>query len=162
MPINTTAEGCAFTIRARYDGACLKSLTGGGGYFPNTGVLEITTQEMSNKVIEIGNIVQTGNWNSPQRGRVYSTDGISPCLNTCDGGGNEPKIVEQNNMEKIYKIRKLTPRECFRLMDVSDEDIDKIQAAEISASQQYKMAGNSIVVACLEHIFKNLFDHELR
>lgn len=68
--------------------------------------------------------------------------------------------VEQCNekdMEKIYKIRKLTPRECFRLMDVSDEDIDKIQAAGISASQQYKMAGNSIVVACLEHIFRELF-----
>lgn len=41
LPINTTADGCAFTIRARYDGACLRSLTGGGGYYPNTGVLEI-------------------------------------------------------------------------------------------------------------------------
>lgn len=67
------------------------------------------------------------------------------------------KILEQKDMEKIYRIRKLTPRECFRLMDVSDEDIDKIQAAGISASQQYKMAGNSIVVACLEHIFRELF-----
>lgn len=30
IPINTTTDGCAYTIRARYDGACLKSLTGGG------------------------------------------------------------------------------------------------------------------------------------
>lgn len=44
IPINTTVDGCAYTIRARYDGACLKSLTGGGGYFPNTGVLEIITE----------------------------------------------------------------------------------------------------------------------
>ena len=48
----------------------------------------------TDQVIELGNIVQTGNWNSPQRGRIYSFDGISPCLNTCGGGGLEPKILE--------------------------------------------------------------------
>lgn len=42
-------------------------------------------------------------------------------------------------------------------MDVDDDDIDKIQKAGISRSQQYKMAGNSIVVACLYHIFRKLF-----
>lgn len=56
-----------------------------------------------------------------------------------------------------YRIRKLTCREAFRLMDVSEEDIDKIQSAGISNSQQYKMAGNSIVVSCLYHIFRTLF-----
>ena len=56
-----------------------------------------------------------------------------------------------------YRIRKLTPRECFRLMGVRDEDIDRIQAAGISKSQQYKMAGNSIVVNCLAAIFRQLF-----
>ena len=56
-----------------------------------------------------------------------------------------------------FRIRKLTPRECFRLMGVSDSDIDKIQAAGISKSQQYKMAGNSIVVNCLAAIFRQLF-----
>lgn len=56
-----------------------------------------------------------------------------------------------------YRIRKLTPRECFRLMGVSDEDIDKIQAAGISKTQQYKMAGNSIVVDVLYHIFRKMF-----
>lgn len=65
---------------------------------------------------------------------------------------------EYNNMLKEgFQIRKLTPRECFRLMDVSEEDIDRIQKAGISRSQQYKMAGNSIVVACLYHIFRKLF-----
>lgn len=38
-------------------------------------------------VIELGNIVKTGNWNSPQRGRIYSIEGISPCLSTMQGGG---------------------------------------------------------------------------
>ncbi len=59
---------------------------------------------------------------------------------------------------KWFRIRKLTPCECFRLMDVSEDDIDRIQNAGISKSQQYKMAGNSIVVACLAGIFANLFD----
>lgn len=56
-----------------------------------------------------------------------------------------------------YRIRKLTPRECFRLMGVSESDIDKIQNAGISKTQQYKMAGNSIVVDVLYHIFRKLF-----
>lgn len=56
-----------------------------------------------------------------------------------------------------YRIRKLTPRENFRLMDVSEDNIDRIQKSGISNSQQYKMAGNSIVVACLYYIFRNLF-----
>ena len=58
------------------------------------------------------------------------------------------------------RIRKLTCRECFRLMDVDEEYINKIQAAGISDSQQYKMAGNSIVVACMEGIFYNLFSED--
>lgn len=38
------------------------------------------------EIIEIGNIVHTGNWGSPQRGRIYSPMGCSPALNTCGGG----------------------------------------------------------------------------
>lgn len=72
------------------------------------------------------------------------------------------------NKGKWFRIRKLTPRECFRLMDVSDADFDKLLVMEttgkegklkrvISDSQLYKMAGNSIVVACMDLIFENLF-----
>lgn len=57
---------------------------------------------------------------------------------------------------KKFRIRKLTPRECFRLMDVDDADIDKIQATGISNSSQYKLAGNSIVVSCLYHLLRKL------
>lgn len=56
-----------------------------------------------------------------------------------------------------YRIRKLTCREVFRLMDLDDADIDKIQSTGISNSQQYKLAGNSIVISCLYHIFRKLF-----
>lgn len=55
------------------------------------------------------------------------------------------------------KIRKLTPRECFRLMDFDDEDFEKAEAVN-SDTQLYKQAGNSIVVACLYHIFKALIE----
>ena len=49
---------------------------------------------MNSNVIEIGNIVGSVNkWQAPQRGRVYSADGVSPCLNTCGGGNLEPKIL---------------------------------------------------------------------
>lgn len=58
---------------------------------------------------------------------------------------------------KKFRIRKLTPKECFRLMGVDDKDIDKIQAAGISNSGQYKLAGNSIVVDVLFHIFRKMF-----
>lgn len=56
-----------------------------------------------------------------------------------------------------YRVRKLTPKEYFRLMGVSEGDIEKIQNSGVSQSQQYKMAGNSIVVDVLEHIFRKLF-----
>lgn len=69
---------------------------------------------------------------------------------------NGYKLIEKD-MAKIYRIRKLTPRECFRLMGVSDSDVDKIKAAGVSESQQYKMAGNSIVVQVLEGIFTQMF-----
>ena len=58
---------------------------------------------------------------------------------------------------KKFRIRKLTPRECFRLMGVDDKDIDKIQAAGVSNSGQYKLAGNSIVVDVLFHLFRKMF-----
>ena len=83
--------------------------------------------------------------------RVYDVDALAPTMQTCGGGNREPKIVEPK-----FRIRKLTPRECFRLMDVDDKDIDTIQAAGISDSQQYKLAGNSIVVNVLTEIFRKL------
>lgn len=46
-----------------------------------------------NAVKQVGNIVNTGNWDNPQRGRIYSSEGCSPALNCCGGGGLEPKII---------------------------------------------------------------------
>ncbi len=101
------------------------------------------------QVMQIGNIVNTGNWDNPERGRIYSDEGVSPALSTMQGGGLEPKIL------KNYRIRKLTPRECWRLQGVKDEQFDKLH--DLSNTQLYKLAGNSIVVDVLMGIFKNLF-----
>lgn len=71
-------------------------------------------------------------------------------------GQKEMGVLEtQNNLP--FRVRRLTERELFRLMDLSEEDIDKIQAAGISKTQQARMAGNSIVCACMYHIFRKMF-----
>lgn len=86
-----------------------------------------------------------------RRGRVQDGGQTSPTLMAA---GEAPCYYEN---KPSYRIRKLTPKECFRLMGVSDENIKKIQDSGISNAQQYKMAGNSIVVDVLEHIFRKMF-----
>ena len=88
-----------------------------------------------------------------QRKRGANKGGVHSLSPTIDSSA----FADNNILMDGPNVRKLTPRECFRLMDVSDGDIDKIQAAGISKSQQYKMAGNSIVVAVLYHIFRKMF-----
>lgn len=88
-----------------------------------------------------------------RRGRVQEGGKVSPTLMA----SGEGSCLYEGKVEKSYRIRKLTPKECFRLMGVSDADIEKIQNCGVSQSQQYKMAGNSIVVDVLEHIFRKLF-----
>ena len=212
-----------------------------------------------NAVKQVGDIINTGNWDNQQRGRMYSFEGCSPSLNCCGGGGLEPKIITglvRNRGEKFTKetdcantllardykgfgnqemncvienskvaikqatkqgyieceiggvadlsypdsktrrgrvqeggsisptitatetgvcriesvknenseitlenirVRKLTPRECFRLMGFSDEAFNAAQAAGISNSQLYKQAGNSIVTDVLYYIYIELY-----
>ena len=64
---------------------------------------------------------------------------------------------ERPSVKYNLRIRKLTARECLRLMGWNDEQIDKIQVSGVSSSQQYKQAGNGIVVQVLEAIFSQLF-----
>lgn len=80
---------------------------------------------------------------------------IAPTQTTNCGCSNSSATVwiQYND----YRIRKLTPRECYRLMGFSDEDFDKVKSVGMSDTQCYKQAGNSIVVNCLTAIFTNLF-----
>lgn len=100
-------------------------------------------------------------------GNVWDINGLSPALTTMGGGNREPLIIDNMSENQInlpeelrgkkFRIRKLTPRECFRLMGVDDKDIDKMQASGLSNSAQYKLAGNSIVVDVLYNIFRTMF-----
>ena len=127
------------------------------------------TRDAKGKVIgrhfkDIANTVHTST------GQGGNTDGYVACAVRGRGDGNHPTLETggsvANAVTSVQKdlmvtnglrIRKLTERECFRLMDLSESDIDRIQAAGISRTQQYKMAGNSIVVAVLYHIFRKMF-----
>ncbi len=117
--------------------------------------------------------------NHEQNSRVYDTDGISPTLSTMQGGGQEPKIIqrghgynqggehdiaptltsnsyhENNHLSDGFRIRKLTPRECWRLQGFPDWAFDKAQEVN-SNSQLYKQARNSVTVNVIAAIAKEL------
>lgn len=81
-------------------------------------------------------------------------------------GNDEPTVIHLKNGETMtsdnntsnLRIRKLTPKECFRLMGFEDKDVDILVENNISNTQLYKMAGNSIVVDVLEEIFVELLN----
>jgi DNA (cytosine-5)-methyltransferase 1 len=84
-----------------------------------------------------------------RRGRVQEGGDVAPTLTA---GACE----NINYVETQYRIRKLTPRECWRLMGYTDADFDKAQAAGVSNSQLYKQAGNAIVKQVLMAIFSQI------
>lgn len=110
----------------------------------------LTTVQKDNLLLE-NNIQKVGqiSSNGSQCGTVISDNGISANLVAGTHGYANSHIATQ------YRIRKLTPRECGRLMGVSDEDIDKMAAVN-SNTQLYKQFGNSIVVDVMCAMFKNL------
>ena len=114
--------------------------------------LEVNTQGISNTLTTVGKdnyVVEPkiidDTLGFEKEARIY--DDTAPTLRSSRSG---LKVTDAK-----YRIRKLTPRECFRLMGFTDNDFDKIHG--ISNTQLYKMAGNSIVVNVLEAIFKQLF-----
>lgn len=84
----------------------------------------------------------------------YYKEGVYNLLDPHSQRCNGVKIMDEQQQE--YRVRKLTERECFRLMGVRDDDIDAIQSSGIPRTQQYKLAGNSIVCDVLMAIFSNL------
>lgn len=228
-PESTTRRG-----RVQENGTVSPTLTAA-----QTGICKL---EKTNEVLQVGNIAEgKSGWENPQTGRIYSTEGCSPTLNTCNGGGHEPKILigcdKSNNspqiierancitakedrgisnhraegtsvIEKIgninpsgkgingnvlgenglaptlttnkgegpkiaissdtsyitpyIRIRKLTPKECHRLMGFDDIDVNRCKAVGMSDAQGYKQAGNSIVTNVIsliaEHFYKAQYD----
>lgn len=107
-----------------------------------------TLTAQNQEVVRIEKVGQISS-NGSQCGTVVSDNGISANLVSGTHGYANSHIATQ------YRIRKLTPRECGRLMGVSDEDIDKMAAVN-SNTQLYKQFGNSIVVDVMCAMFKNL------
>lgn len=90
-----------------------------------------------------------------QAGSVYDKNGLCPTLDTMQGGWRQPCIEETGLTQELQQIRKLTPKETWRLMGFADSEFEKAEKVN-SNTQLYKQAGNSIVVNVLEKILGNL------
>lgn len=88
-------------------------------------------------------------------------DGVAPTQTTCCGSctSSATVLMKQNN----YRVRKLTPRECFRLMGLTFADCDNAMAIGVADCQLYKQAGNGIISDCCEllaeHLYKAQYDN---
>ena len=142
---------------------------------------------------QVGNYLKTNSFGgNPQTGHVYNINGLSPTLNTMQGGNRQPQIMVKacltpEHMKKrqngrrfkengepaftvtvadrngvmlkngdVVAVRKLTPRECWRLQGFSDEQFDKAKNAGVSNSRLYKQAGNAVTVPVVEAIGERL------
>ena len=116
----------------------------------------------TNVVNQVGNYrPDSNNFSNPQTGRIYSSDYISPTLNTMQGGDRQPKVTDfaDNN----FRVRKLTPNECWKLMGLTEEDCANAKNIDVADSQLYKQSGNGIVTNCVEllaeHLYKAQYDN---
>jgi DNA (cytosine-5)-methyltransferase 1 len=103
----------------------------------------------SNNIIKVGNYMPS-NHNASV---VVHKNGIAPTV--MENHGTVTAVLEEKTLLQNLRIRKLTPKECFRLMGVKDADYEKIAKNQSNASL-YHLAGDSIVVNVLMAIFKNL------
>lgn len=120
--------------------------------FPLSGKNQSTSNQSAMK---IGNINPSGNG---MNGEVYQADGLAPTLTTNKGEGQKIAINsyhENNHLSDGFRIRKLTPKECWRLQGFPDWTFDKAQEVN-SNSQLYKQAGNSVTVNVIAAIAKEL------
>lgn len=116
------------------------------------GPLKILIHKRTHKIVQIGNTSTSKSYGgNPTVGRTYSPAGLAPTLNTGGGGGRIPQIVTDD-----LAIRRLTPRECWRLQGFTDEQFDKARDAGLSDTQLYKQAGNAVSVPVVYDIGKRL------
>ncbi len=121
----------------------------------------ITSMQKDNMVLET-NILGGINYKVSEKYQHGLLEGMSRSIMTNNDGAacveeiiSIKQVTKDNCIESIYRIRKLTPRECGRLMYVSDSNITKILSV-VSNSQAYKQFGNSIVVLVMVAMFSNL------
>lgn len=158
-------------------------------------MVKVKTTQDRHGIVVAGNLAGS----HEQNGRIYDVNGVSPTLNTMQGGDRQPKIrvreatkqgyaeasvgdsvnlahpnsktrrgrvgkqiantlltgESQGVVEPSFRIRKLTPRECWRLQGFPDWAFDKAQEVN-SNSQLYKQAGNSVTVNVIKEIARYL------
>lgn len=157
-------------IEYTYSNARLKEI--GGGFIKKQNMKDNNVMPtLKCNPQQIGVCVETpsgggSNKDSQQAGYDMATDGDAVDLSYPQsktkrgrvGHGVSKTLMGADCMGTIdnYRIRKLTPKECWRLMSFDDEDFDKAKASGVSDSQLYKQAGNSIVVKVLEGVLRNL------
>lgn len=145
-----TIDGNGHEIRRRvYDADGISPTLCGVGSGGNTEPKVLVKDEDVNPV-RIGNIYGE-QFGTGYAGNVWDQDSVSPTIMTAQGGNRQPLVVD--NVK--WRIRKLTPLECWRLMGFSDEDCNRA-SDYVSDSSLYKQAGNSIVTSCLVAIFYSL------
>jgi site-specific DNA-cytosine methylase len=137
--LNSEEDGTCRTLKGRYAKTSAANFDR-GNTFGASGVVETSVQ--------LG-FMDNGT-GQHQSNTVYAENALCPNITTIQGGG-----TQQIKVESRYRIRKLTPIECWRLMDFSDEDFHKAEQVN-SNSQLYKEAGNSIVCNVLVAIFGQL------
>ena len=147
---------------------------GGGNRQPM--IVEAHKIKMPKVIGGLGEKKSNGGQQYFQQDRVYDIGDVAMALPSALPGGSyrylmvkkvneikelNPKWIFEVDGEKYYiRIRKLTCKECFRLMGFTDEEFEKAEKVN-SNTQLYKEAGNSIVVNVLEAIFAELFKEEL-
>lgn len=155
-------------MRGSIDGVspCLTEAMGMGG-----GQIPMVTERMSRKDDVTFKEMPDGNIHAfrahdPRKStapewQITNENNVHPTITS----SHEPKVLQE------YRIRKLTPTECLRLMGVDAPDIEKMKSAKLTQTlksgkvkerpmpktQLYKMAGNSIVVDVLYHLFRQMF-----
>ena len=138
------------------------------GFNADNGVMETVKIKQATKKgyveCEVGGVADLSYVSSTtRRGRVQDNGQVSPTLTVADIEGI--KRIEKvgthgygnNHILSQYRIRKLTPKECWRLMGFTDEEFEKAAAVN-SNTQLYKQAGNSIVVDVLVAIFSEMIN----
>jgi site-specific DNA-cytosine methylase len=123
-------------------------------------LLQIDTDEFDNSIMTFEK--KEGVYEKSER--HYFADGIAPTLTSTSAGKEKFIVAERKKVATMnsavsdcLRIRRLTPKECFRLMGFDDSDFEKAEV-ENSNAQLYKQAGNSIAVPVVEHIIGALFD----
>ena len=153
--VNTGKDGVSITVKAQYYKTSLANFARSGASYAATGIVEKNPE-----YIEVAQATKDGsikckvggcyNSNYPdsktRRGRVQEDGDVTPTLTVAD-------IEKINYVETKYRIRKLTPKECWRLMGYTDEDFDKASASGVSNTQLYKQAGNAIIRQVLMALF---------